>query len=294
MAELEITFESEQVRMFVPGRSLGFMGRFQELKQYRQFVIDQTRRKLQIRYNRSLLGWAWSLIHPVAILLIYTLVFGTILSGERNLTPNPDGLESFGHFLFSALVIWFVFQQVSTTAIGSFAESLMLRKRLYFPPIAPVLAGVIAGLVGNGVEVLVLVVAFLVVGSISFTFLGLLLIVPITAVFALGVGLALAPLNARFRDVGHLYQVILRLAFFTTPIIYTADVIPETYAGLPLRQLLRLNPVSWMTEASRSLTYSQQWPSVEAWVIMVSSSAASLLLGWYLFHRLVDDVVEGF
>ena len=289
-----MTFGSEQVRVFVPGRSLGFIGRFKELKQYKQFVIDQTRRKLQIRYNRSLLGWAWSLIHPLAILLIYTLVFGTILAGERNIVPNPDGLESFGHFLFSALVIWFVFQQVSTTAIGAFAESLMLRKRLYFPPTAPIIAGVVAGLVGNGVEIVVLLVAFLVVGSVSMTFLGLLFVVPLTAMFALGVGLVLAPLNARFRDVGHLYQVILRLAFFTTPIIYTADVVPETYAGVPLRRLLQLNPVSWMTEASRSLTFSQQWPNGEGWLVMSSAAVLSLCIGWYVFHRLVDDVVEGF
>jgi ABC-type polysaccharide/polyol phosphate export permease len=294
MTELETICESERVRVFVPGRSLGFLGRLHELKQYRPFVLDQTRRKIQIRYNRSLLGWAWSLIHPLAILLIYTLVFGTILAGERNIVSNPDGLESFGHFLFSALVIWFVFQQVSTTVIGAFAESLMLRKRLYFPPTAPILAGVIAGLVGNGVEILVLVAAFLVVGSISFTFLGLFLVVPITAVFAFGIGLALAPLNARFRDVGHLYQVVLRLAFFTTPIIYTADVVPKTYAGLPLRQLLRLNPITWMTEASRSLTFSQQWPKGEAWLVMSFSATLSLVIGWYVFHRLVDDVVEGF
>ena len=282
------------IRVFTPSQSLGLRERFYELRSYKQFVKDQTSRKIQIRYNRSLLGWTWSLIHPLAVLLIYTLVFGTILPGQRNVTPNPDGLDSFSHFLFSGLVIWFVFQQVSTNAIGSFVESLMLRKRLYFPPIAPVLAAVAAGLVGNAVETFVLLSAFVLVGSISYVFIGVILVVLLTAIFALGVGLMLAPLNARFRDVGHLYDVLLRLAFFVTPIIYTVGVVPETYGGLPLRSIIRANPLTWMVEASRSLAFDQTWPETTSWLVMTAIALFSFCTGWYVFHRLVDDVVEGF
>ena len=284
----------DNIRVFTSSRSLGLRERFYELNAYKQFVRDQTRRKIQVRYNRSLLGWAWSLIHPLVVLLIYTVVFGTILSGQRNVSPNPDGLDSFSHFLFSALVIWFVFQQVSTNAIGSFVESLMLRKRLYFPPIAPILAGVTAGLVGNAVEIFVLLFAFIYVGSISYMFIGIILVVLLTAIFALGIGLILAPLNARFRDVGHLYDVLLRLAFFVTPIIYTVDVVPETYAGLPLKDIIRFNPLTWMVEASRSLTFDQAWPETSSWIVMGAVSSISICIGLYVFHRLVDDVVEGF
>lgn len=282
------------VRTYGATRSMTVLDRTKELRSFRPFMKDQFRRRLRIKYSRSLLGWAWSLINPISILLIYTLVFGTILQGRRQIVPNPDGLDSFGHYLFSAMVVWFIFNQVSTTALSSFTQALGLRKRLYFPPAAPILAAVLAGLVTNGVEVLVLVGAYLVVGSIALSFFGLLLVLPLTALFGLGVGMFLAPLNARFRDVGHLYSVLLRLLFFVTPIIYSINIVPESYGGLPMRELLYLNPLTWMTESSRDLVFHQQWPHWYAWVVMTGCSLFSFIAGWVVFHRLADEVVEGF
>lgn len=283
-----------RVRTYAPGRTRGTAGRLAELREYRQFMLDQFRRRVRTRYNRSVLGWAWSVITPIATLLIYTLVFGTILQGHRNLVPNPDGLTSFGHFLFSAMVVWFVFQQASTGVLSAFIQSMTLRKRLYFPPVAPVFAAFAAGLVGNLMELLVLVVAFVSVGSVAPTFLGLLLVLPLSAMFALGVGMSLATLNGRYRDVGHLYEVVLRLLFFCTPIIYTIDIVPETYGGLPLRDLMYLNPLTWFTEASRSLAFQQQWPSAGSWLVMAGCVLAAMGSGWWIFHRFADDVIEGF
>jgi len=285
---------AERVREFGPRRHFGALDWLRELWEHRSFVGDQIRRRIQTRYNRSLLGWGWSLINPLATLLIYTLVFGTILQGSRRLPESPVGLESFGHYLFSALVVWFVFSQVSTTAIGDFALALALRKRLYFPPSAPILASVAGGLVGSSVEVLVLVLAYLVVGALAWNFLGLLLLVPLVAAFALGIGLVLAPLNARYRDIGYLYQVLLRLLFFLTPIVYSIDVVPETYGGVPVGALLELNPLGWMTEAARRLTFEQEWPSAASWAAIAGISFVSLVVGWLVFHRLADDVTESF
>ena len=282
------------VRTYGAARSMTVLDRTRELKEFRPFMRDQLRRRLRIKYNRSLLGWAWSLINPISILLIYTLVFGTILQGRRQIVPNPDGLDSFGHYLFSAMVVWFIFNQVSTSALSAFTQSLGLRKRLYFPPATPILAAVGAGLVSNAVEVLVLLGAFIVVGSIAPSFAGLLLVLPLTVLFGLGIGLFLAPLNARFRDVGHLYSVVLRLLFFVTPIIYTIDIVPEEYGGLPMRDLLYLNPLTWMTESSRDLVFHQQWPPWYAWAVMAGCALVSAVVGWVIFHRLADEVVEGF
>jgi len=282
------------IRIYGAARSMSVLDRTSELFLFRPFMRDQMWRQLRTKYNRSVLGWAWSVINPVSILLIYTLVFGTILQGQRQIVPNPDGLDSFGHYLFSALVVWFVFNQVSTTALGSFTQSLGLRKRLYFPPAAPILSSVAAGLVSNAIEVLVLFGAFVVAGSISLSFLGLFLVLPLTASFGLGVGMLLSPLNVRFRDVGHLYSVVLRLLFFLTPIIYTINIVPENYGGFPIKKMLYLNPLTWMTEASRDLVFHQQWPEWHAWLVMMGCSFLSFIAGWVLFHRLADEVVEGF
>ena len=285
---------AQRVREFGPRRGFRTRDWFVEVWVYRSFVADQIRRRIRTRYSRSVLGWGWSLISPLATLLIYTLVFGTILQGSRHIPEHPSGLTSFGHYLFSALVVWFVFNQVSTSAIGDFALSLTLRKRLYFPPVAPILASVASGLVGSAVEVLVLVLAYVAVGAIGWTFLGLIVLMPLVALFALGIGLCLAPLNARFRDVGHLYQVLLRLLFFTTPIIYSIEIVPEEYAGLPMKRLLELNPLGWMTDAARLLTFEQRWPSSGHWASVVLVSLATVSVGWLVFHRLADDVTEGF
>ena len=288
------TDQSRVVREFGPRRERRRWDDVVELLSFRTFLTGEVKRRFRTRYHGTVLGWMWALINPIITLLLYTLVFGTIMRGGRMVPENPNGIDSYALFLFSGLVVWFTFQQVSTTAIGEFAQSLMLRKRLYFPPSVPVLAGISVGAVGNLVEFAVLVLAFLTVGALTWTFLVFPVLLMGTSMFALGIGMLLAPVNARYRDVGHLYQVVIRILFFMTPIIYSVDMIPETYAGLPVRDLLKLNPLAWYTGAARDLTLMQHLPTIGETIRMLVVAILILWFGWTVFHRCADNVTEEF
>ena len=233
------------------------------------------------------------MLNPLTNLLIYTFVFGTILSGARALPENPGGLDSFTHFLFSALVGWTLYTTISTGVINSFGTTVALRKRMYFPATCPAVANTLVLMVGAAIELVVLVVAYLVVGHIGPTFVLLIPLSLLLAVFALGVGLLLAVANARYRDVGYLYGVVIRLLFYLTPIIYPPQLVPDTYLGLPVREIVEYSPFTVFLTAMRRCTFELLWVSPRIWMQLIAYTVVAFGAGWYLFTRHADDVAEG-
>ncbi len=264
-----------------------------ELGRSRGLIRHLIGREIRTKYAGSLLGWFWALVNPVASLVVYTLVFGVFLRTEPPVAD--DGYSSFAHFLFAGLVVWNLFSSSSLGAMEAFRESMVLRKRVYFPPECPVIARTVVALLESLVEVVVLFGAFLFAGHISWTFVFVLLLMPFTAMFGVGVGMALSVLNARFRDVSYLYGVVLRFLFFLTPIIYPMSLLAGRTAvgSITFEELIRLNPVTWFVEVSRSATYMLEVPSTESVIVVVTTSVVVLMGGWWIFSSRAADVSEG-
>jgi ABC-type polysaccharide/polyol phosphate export permease len=285
---------SDIVRVNTAGRRTGPIAAVRETASYSDFVRYQTVRDLKMRYQRSLLGWAWSIVNPITSLIIYSVVFGTILGGNRELPPNPDGLDNYALYLFSAQVVFSLFQSGSSQTMNSFQQAVMLRRRLYFPPASLAIARVSGLLVDTGVEALMLLVFFLIAGSIGLTFLQLIPLIALMALFAFGVGLLLSVPNVRFADVGFAYQVVLRMLFFLPPIIWVYDEnTPPADYFLPLRAIVEHNPLFTYVSAARDATYLQVWIAPETWLKLAALSFATTIAGWVLFHRSADDAAEG-
>ncbi len=284
---------SEAVSTFTPTRTRTLREQIGEVWQYRAYIAYQVRRSLRTEYLRSLLGWSWAIITPLATLLIYSVVFGTILGGNRSLPFSPAGLDSFPHYLFSALVFWQLFSELTNRTMSEFLTTVNVRKRLYVPAAAPAVARMFSLQVEKSLELVVLVGAYAVVGGVRFTFVQLLLIWPLMALFGLGVGMFMAIGNARYRDVGLAYSIILRLMFFCTPIIYLLDNVPETWAGIPLRRIISLNPITQFVDASRTATYELAWIPADEWIVLFAISLGALAIGWTVFAKKADDIAEG-
>ena len=265
---------------------------FVETWRYRSLIGHLVRQELATRYNRSVLGWLWSVLHPLSTLLVYSLVFGTIL---RVAVPvGAKGLDSFTLFFFSGFVVWNLFNQVSSGVMRSFDESLGLRHRVYFPPACTPLARLMTTAVVSSVEVVVMIAAFASVGVIGATVLSLIPILVLMGVFAFGLGLLLSVPNVRFRDVGHLYGVFLNFLFFLTPIIYPLSLLEGKRAfGMDLETLIRLNPLTHFVDAMRRSVYVLEWPPVNLWLNMIGSAAVMVALGWFAFVRWAPDAAEG-
>ncbi|MCY3577287.1 MAG: ABC transporter permease [bacterium] len=262
-----------------------------ELWGYRELVGRLVQRELGARYKKSLLGWAWSMLNPAATLVIFALVFGVLL---RFIPPRAgnDQFESFALYLFCALVMWNVFYGVVTGAMESLLKAGPLLSKVYFPPEAPAVANLLTVLLQAAIEVSILMLILISLSNVSWTFLLWPVLLMLLAVLALGIGLALSVWNVRYRDISYLTSIALQFLFYATPIVYPLNVIPERAIGLPMQDIIRLNPLSQFTEASRELLYGLRWPGLLRLGAMALISLAVGVGGWLIFKARARDVAE--
>lgn len=257
-----------------------------EVWSYRTLITNLAQRDLKARYKRSVLGWLWSLLNPAATLGIYTLVFGVFLKGEAPGLANGDR-SVFALYLFCGLVTWNVFQGVINTSITSFQSAGPLLTRTYFPPEAPMVAGLITVMLQAVLEVGILMFFMVILGNLSWTGLLLVPIFALAACMAFGLGLLLAVLNIRFRDVAYLTGILLQVWFYATPIVYPLDIIDGT-----ARTFINANPLTHFVYGVRQSVYTLETPTLANWAMMIGSAVVCLLVGWAVFSRLAPRVIE--
>jgi len=253
---------------------------------YRTLIVNLAQRDLKARYKKSFLGWTWSLINPAATLGIYTLVFGVFLKGQA--PPAGNGkLTSFALFLFCGLVLWNLVSGVINTSIGSFLSAGGLLTRTYFPPEAPMVAGLTTVLIQGALELGILFAFMIVLGNYSWTFFVAIPVMALAACFAFGIGLVLGLGNIRFRDVSYLVGIMLQIWFYATPIVYRLDMLE------PLAQdVLRFNPLTSYVNAMTQTVYMLDLPTTSNWIMMGLSASVSLVAGWWVFSRYAPSVIE--
>ncbi len=263
----------------------------QELWQYRGLIGNFAQRELKGRYRGSALGSLWSLLNPLATLGVYTLVFGFFLKFTPPVAGNGE-LKNFAIYLFTGLVVWNLFHTVVTGSMAALVGAGPLLRKIYFPAYAPVAGNAASVLVQTAIELGLLLVVYLVLRNMSWTVLLLPVLLVLLLAFSLGIGLALAILNARFRDVGHLVGVGLSLLFYASPIIYPLSYVADQYAEHPWLRIYEYNPVTAFVEAFRDVLYDLELPSASRLLYLTVVSAAVLAGGWSYFQATSRDVSE--
>jgi ABC-type polysaccharide/polyol phosphate export permease len=252
---------------------------------YRAVIHHLTQRELKLRYKRSVLGWLWSLINPAAILLVYTLVFGTFLRIDPPVAGNGR-LQSFAIYLFAGLVIWDFFSAVVTGSMGWLLSAGPLLNKIYFPPEAPVFAGALSVLVQTATEAGILVAVLAIVDNLSVSALFLPIVMTLLFLFAVGLGLIASLANVYFRDITHIVSIGTTMLFYATPIVYPLELVPETVGpGVPIREIIRLNPVSQFVGIARDILYHLRIPSLGRLVLLAAVSAFTFVMGLLVFRR---------
>ncbi len=262
-----------------------------EIWGYRELIGRLVQRELGARYKRSVLGWLWSMLNPAATLAIYALVFGVLLKFDPPRAGNGR-FDNFALYLFCALVMWNAFHGVITGAMSALLDLGSLLGKVYFPPEAPAVAALITVLFQAAIEASILMLILICLINVSWTFLLWPVLLVLLAIFALGIGLVLSVWNVRYRDVGYLATIALQFLFYVTPIVYPLSLIPERALGLPVRDIIRLNPLSQFTEASRELLYGLDWPGVLRLGLMALISLAVGAGGWVMFKARTRDIAE--
>ena len=247
-----------------------------EMWAYRELVYFFVWRDIKVRYKQTVLGAAWAILQPVFTMVVFSIFFGRLAGMPSDGLPYPL-------FAFAALVPWTFFAHGLSQASNSLVGSAMLIRKVYFPrlvlPLAAVLSGAMDFVLAFAVLVAMLV-AYGVTPTVNVIWLPLLVLLAL--VTALGVGLWLAALNAKYRDVRHTIPFLIQLWLFATPIAYPSSLLPE-----PWRTLYGLNPMAGVVEGFRWALLGAD--TVPGPLLAVSAAAAvAILIGGAYFFRSME------
>jgi lipopolysaccharide transport system permease protein len=259
---------------------------YADLFRYRELFGSLFRRDLRAKYKGSVLGLAWSLAHPVMLMLVYLLVFSVLL---RIQTADYD---HYWLFLLGGLPAWVFFATSLQSAARSLLENANLIRKVRFPRQLVPLSMVATQLVGFVVMLAIVIVLSLVyVGAARDTvWLALPLAVLVVGLVA-GLALAVASLNAIYRDVEHIVAALLLPWFFLTPVLYSLESIPGADNHPWLVDLVHWgNPLTPAIEALRDPIFFGELPAGGDVLYLAVAAAVSLALGALVF-RSVDDRV---
>lgn len=257
----------------------------------RELLWNLTLRELRTKYRRSILGWTWSLLNPLATVVIYGFVFGTLF-GAKAPEGDPSGLSNFALFLLCALLPWNFFVMVQTTAMGSIIGNAGLVRKVAFPREVLPLSQVGHGIVQFGIEMALLAVVLLFFERSFVPWIPVtLLLMVLLATFSAGLALALSAVGVYFRDLPYLWGIVLQVWFFATPIVYPPSLLQ---AELPTwaYDILSLNPMFRYSSAFRSTLYDGTAPSAGTLLGLTIGSLVSLYVGWKVFERLSSRFAE--
>jgi ABC-type polysaccharide/polyol phosphate export permease len=264
-----------------------------ELRRSQNLLWNLTLRELRSKYRRSFLGWAWSMLNPLSNMVIYWFVFGVVF-GATAPTGDPSGIQVYALYLLTGILPWGFFALVTNLGLGSLLGNSGLVKKVYFAWETLVFAQVIFSFVQFCIEMTLLCVALLIVGSpiapwIPIAFLLMLLL----AVYAAGFALALSTLAVYFRDLRYLWTIIIQVMFFATPIIYTPDKIAGKVPPI-LEFILHWNPMAVFVLSFRHLLYSGRAPEWGHIAYLVAASILAFVGGWTIFvkqsRRLAEEL----
>jgi ABC-type polysaccharide/polyol phosphate export permease len=265
----------------------------------RELLGNLTQRELRGKYKRSAIGWAWSLINPLAQAAIFTFVFTVVFDTRLTDTGNSsiDGFVAFPLFLLCGLLPWGFLSNGVNGGIGALTANANLVKKVWFPREILLGANTMALLVALLIEMAVLGVALLAFGNVWLPYLPLIaLVIALQAVFVTGIGLLLAALNVYFRDVQHFTGIALQLWFYATPIIYPITfldrIADRELFGVSLLTLYKLNPMTAFVEMYHQMLFYLQLPDWELLVYAAVVSFGMLALGLTVFKRLEPRFAE--
>jgi lipopolysaccharide transport system permease protein len=260
------------------------------LWRHRALAFVLVSRELKARYRGSFLGFFWSLLNPLLMLAVYSVVFG-FLFPARGAATSPYAL-----FLFTGLLPWTWLSGSLTDASASLTTHGALLKKILFPAeVLPLVAVAAQG--AHFLLALPVLGAGLALGAagvlgrpvpLGWTLLQAVPLCLIEGVFAAGLGLFLAALTVHFRDVKDLLATSLTLWFFATPVLYALDDIQPA----SLRAALLWNPATPLFEAWHDALFRAAWIAPERWALLLALSLTAFLLGYALFDRLRDSFAE--
>lgn len=250
----------------------------QQLKRYTPLLQELVVRDLKLKYRRSFLGYVWSLLNPLLMMAIMSLVFSYMFRFD---IPN------YPLYLICGQTLWTFFSESTTMAMNSITGNGALIRKVYIPKYIFPFSRVLSSFVTVSFSLAAILIVMLVT-RVPFRLSLLLIPIPLACllIFSIGVGLILSALSVYFRDIIHLYGVLTMAWMYVTPIFYPISSIPEQIAAI-----IRFNPMYHYITFFRSLVLNGTLPELSIWISCFASCMIVLIIGLLCFRKLQRNFI---
>lgn len=250
---------------------------------YRKFIWENAWRDLWYRYAGSSIGFLWNVINPLFQILLFTLVFSQIMQIRVSNLPSGFG---FAIYLCAGLIPWLGFSETVTRCTNSFLENANYLKKLAIPEQVFVAQNASSSFFSLIISMALLIGICCLLGHYpALSWISLPLILILLQGFGFGLGLLLGILNTFFRDVSQVLALVMQLWFWSTPIVYTENILPEW-----IKEWLFLNPLYYFIDTLHAVIVDKNWPEQHATAVMVSFALCLPLLGYLVLRKLRPEL----
>lgn len=252
---------------------------------YRGFVFGSVKREFQIKYRNSMLGAVWNVVNPLAMILIYTVIFSRVMKAKL---PEVDHLYAYGIYLCSGLLTWGVFVDIFGRGLTIFVDNAHLIKKLSFPRLSLPLIVILSALVNFAIS-FGLFLIFLCIAGVwpGWTTLAAIPVLLIELMLAVGLGVTFGVLNVFFRDVGQFFGIFLQFWFWLTPIVYPSSILPDE-----MKSIMTYNPMFHLISSYQRIFVFGQWPEWGNLVFPLIWGVLFCGIGLHLFRQHIGEMVD--
>ncbi len=261
------------------------MGMMRDVWSFRDFMKSSVQREFQSRWTGTQFGPFWIVAHPLANILIFTVIFAQIMKPSL---PHHSSKFAYSIYLCSGVLTWNLFAEMLGRTVNIFVENASLLKKVHFPKLCLPLIVIFSNLINFAIVITLFLLFTLIIGDFpGWVLLAALPVLAIQLAFIVGLGVFLATINVFYRDIHQSVQVVLQFWFWLTPIVY----VPATLPGLVSR-MMQWNPMWRFVDAYHGIFLEKTLPQ---WSTLVYPGVLAVFFVWlgiFAFHKLQGEIVD--
>jgi lipopolysaccharide transport system permease protein len=246
-------------------------------------IIDLTKRDFKVRYLGSFLGAYWNIIHPLVMILIYTIIFSQVMKSRLGENAGPF---AYSFYLCSGLLLWNLFNESINRSTTTLLENSAFMRKVSFPAWNMFLVSISTALLNYFIAFAIFSIFLLFIGSFDPLFtLGYLAVVAAMTCFALGIGFLIGCLNVFLRDFQQITTIVLQVWFWFTPVVYLKDNLPEF-----AKRLLWFNPAFPFIDGAHELLFFNRLPTLRHFGLMGVYVLLALTIGGFVYKKSISSI----
>ncbi|WP_195573531.1 ABC transporter permease [Paenibacillus sp. 1001270B_150601_E10] len=245
---------------------------------YKDLFFELIKKDIKLKYRNSVLGILWSMLNPLLMMIVLTIIFSNLFNKH---------IEHFPVYVLTGRLIYQFFSESTNFAMDSIGSNSQLIKKVYVPKYLFPLSRICSSFITTLISMVPLLLVMLVTGM-PFHWLNLLAIFPMICLLisSVGIGLLLATINVFFKDMKHLYSIILTVIMYLTPIFYPASIIPDKY-----RVIVEMNPIFNVVVMFRNLIMEGTLPPLSMMGVTLFYSCCIFVIGFFVFYKKQDKFI---